>query len=92
MTDGPRARLDINPADLQDGMAILALLRDRGPELLGNLIFDLRMPTGGALRLAAELEAAGLVTVRRPTGRNLSEVLELTPPGLRTLEGMHPGR
>lgn len=67
-------------------LALLGVLARRGPLLLGVAIFEAGARTQGALRDAAELERAGLVTVKRPTGRNLSEILEITPSGSRALE------
>jgi DNA-binding MarR family transcriptional regulator len=66
-------------------MAILAVLARRGPCALGVAIFHAGCRTAGALRDAAEMEKAGLVTVSRPTGRNLSELCAITPAGRRAL-------
>jgi predicted transcriptional regulator len=67
-------------------LAILDVLSRRGPLLLGEAIFEAGCPTGGALRDAALMERAGLLAVERPSGRNLSCVLTITPSGRRALE------
>lgn len=66
-------------------LAILDVLSRRGPLALAVVIYEGGMATGGALRDAALLERAGLVTVRRPTGANLGESLTITPSGSRAL-------
>jgi hypothetical protein len=67
-------------------LAILDVLSRRGPLLLGVANFEAGVGTQWALRDAAEMEKAGLVTVKRPTGRNLSCTCEITPSGSRALE------
>lgn len=67
-------------------LALLDVLARRGPLMLGEAIFHAGCPTAGALRDAAEMEQAGLVAVKRPTGRNLSEMCSITPSGLRAIE------
>jgi predicted transcriptional regulator len=66
-------------------LALLHVLDLRGPMSLARAVYEAGMPTHGALRDANELEALGLVTVERPTGRNLSERLTLRQHGLGVL-------
>jgi hypothetical protein len=67
-------------------LAILDVLsRQAGPVPLGVAIVEAGARTAGSLRDAAEMEAAGLVAVERPTGRNLSESIEITPAGRRVV-------
>jgi hypothetical protein len=66
-------------------LALLDVLSRRGPLLLGVAIFEGGMRTAGALGDAAELEKLGLIAVSRPTGRNLSAILQITPAGRRAI-------
>ena len=66
-------------------LSLLEVLARFGPLPLGRAIYEAGMPTHGGLKDAAELESLGLVTIVRPGGRNLSEVLTLTKDGLCAL-------
>lgn len=67
-------------------LAILDVLSRRGPLSLAEAIFEAGCRTAGALRDAYEMERAGFITVKRPTGRNLSCLCTITPSGRRALE------
>ena len=66
-------------------LAMLDVLERRGSLSLGRVIFEGGIPTGGALKDAAELQGLGLITVERPTGRNLSEFCTITERGRKAL-------
>ena len=67
-------------------LAILDVLSRRGTVSLGEAIYEAGCRTEGALKDAHDMERMGLITVERPTGRNLSCVCTITPEGRQALE------